>query len=203
LVLIKDMKLQNIFFLTFFFICQISLAQEKLSNFNLSVEEQEILNKDGNVFRESREYLDWNNLLCKGALQLFKINGKIEFNHIETWKHYYVDKTLKETYVFDKKGNLLKYDFYEEDGFNSYSCSYSLKNIEGTNYRIEHIKVVYPTGILKEDGYRFNTFYFINGAIQVNSPRKVGQWIYFNEKGEFVKKKVRRRDLARRLGINN
>ena len=196
-------KLQNILIFSFLLLGQIVLAQEKLPDFQLSPEEKELLDANGKVVRESREYLDWNNLLCKGVVELIKVDGEIEFNHVGPWYHYYNDGSLKEIYVFDDKGNLMKYDYYEENGFHSYSCTYTVKQVEDKKYRIEHLKLYYPSGILKEEGYRYNTIEFKNGAIRVSSPRKIGIWTFYKESGELYRQGVERQKLAKKLELIN
>ena len=178
-----------------------AFGQEKLHEFQLTPKEEETLNSKGRLVRVSREYLNWDNQLCEGIVELVKVKGKTEFNQIGQWIHYYKDGTIRDIYIFDDKGYLMKYDSYEEDGFNSYSCTYDFKVVDGIHYRIEHVKIYYLSGGLREEGFRYNKIENINGVVKRNSPRKVGIRTFYNEDGELIKQKIKREKLAKKLEI--
>ena len=194
-------KLKNILILFLILYSHSGFCQEKLHDFQLTPKEKEILISKGRLVRESRKYFNWDNQLCEGVVELVKVKGKIEFNYIGPWNHYYKDGTIKDIYIFDDKGYLKKYDSYEKDGFNSYSCTYDFKTVDGTNYRIEHIKIFYLSGGLREEGFRYNKIETVNGVIKRNSPRHVGIRNFYNEDGELIKQKIKREKLAKKLEI--
>lgn len=90
-------------------------GQEKLDDFQLTPQEEKILNSKGILVRESKKYLTWDKQLCEGIVELVKVKAKIEFNQIGQWNHYFEDGKIKDVYVFDDKGYLMKYDSYEEN----------------------------------------------------------------------------------------
>jgi hypothetical protein len=126
-----------------------------------------------------------------GVLRIKSFDHKLIYCMIGEWKSFYKDsKNIKAYFKFDSVGCMEIYKEYSITGFNNYDCVYTKKQIGNTHYLIEKIKYYYDNEQLCETGQRFEKVEYNTGYFhRLNSFKKTGEWIRYNDDGTINYKK--------------
>lgn len=125
----------------------------------------------------------------QGKIFISKPTSKIEYHFIGSSLKFEKDK-LKAQITFDDTGRMIVYKEFNDNKDEIYYCTYEYKIIKVCLFRLEHIKLYYSPGNLRQDGWRYLKLKNSRGKnCKFSTQRMFGTWHYYYEDGTIEKTK--------------
>jgi len=124
-----------------------------------------------------------------GRLKITQVENTFLFIHLGQWKRNNYNNYFDALMSYDSTGFLIDYKDFNKNGAIIFDSKYQYEKNSDLTFRIEEFKLFYDNGIIRQKGWRYAKIRLKEGKIDINAPKKFGNWEYYDKTGKLLKTK--------------